>query len=51
MKRMTINDVLIGLTLVHLGQQLGSESRLAASVSEIIAAIVCLLALISQVSA
>ena len=51
MKRMTLNDVLVGLTLVHFGQQLGSESRLAASVFDIISAVVSLLARISQVTA
>lgn len=51
MKRLTTNDVLVGLTLVHFGQQLGSDSRLASSVFEIISAVVTLLARISQVSA
>lgn len=51
MRRVTLNDVLVGLTLVHFGQQLGSENRITTSVFEIVSAIVSLLARISQVTA
>jgi hypothetical protein len=35
MKRVTWNDAMVGLTLVHLGQQLGTETTLARAVFDI----------------
>lgn len=35
MKRLTWNDAVVALTLVHLGQQLGTESALARAVFDI----------------
>ena len=35
MRRLTWNDLLIGLTLVHLGQQLGSDTKVARAVFDI----------------
>jgi small basic protein len=34
-KRVTWNDAVVALTLVHLGQQLGTESTLARAVFDI----------------
>ena len=35
MRRLTWNDVLVGLTLVHLGQQLGSDTKVARAVFDL----------------
>jgi hypothetical protein len=35
MRRLTWNDLLVGLTLVHLGQQLGSDTKAARAVFDI----------------
>lgn len=35
MKRITWDNLLVSLTLVHLGQQLGSDTKLARAVFEV----------------
>ncbi len=51
MQRIRWNDVMVALTLVHFGQQLGSGGQLSQPVFEILSAVVSLLARISQVAA
>ena len=36
MGRITWNDLLVGLTLVHLGQQLGTDTKLARAVFDLV---------------
>ena len=47
MRRVTWNDLLVGLTLVHLGQQLGSDGRLSRACFEIVSALIPFFARIS----
>lgn len=47
MTRLTWNDVLLGLTLVHLGQQLGSDTKVARAVFDLCTALGFLLGRIS----
>jgi hypothetical protein len=47
MRRMTWDNCLVCLTLVHLGQRLGSETDLARAVSHVIESILCFFARVS----
>lgn len=47
MRRITWNDLLVGLTLVHLGQQMGSDSKVARAVFDLCTAVGSLLGRIS----
>ena len=47
MRRMTLNDLIVGLTLVHLGQQLGSDTKVARAVFDLVTAVGSLLGRIS----
>lgn len=41
MKRVTWNDALVALTLVNVGQQLGTDSELARAVFDFVTIIAC----------
>jgi small basic protein len=47
MKRVTWNDIVVALSLVHLGQQLGTESTLARAVFDIATIVVSFFARVS----
>lgn len=47
MRRMTWNDLLMCLTLVHFGQQLGTDSKVARAVFDLLTALGSLLGRIS----
>jgi small basic protein len=47
MKRVTWNDIVVALSLVHLGQQLGTESTLARAVFDVTTIVVSFFARVS----
>lgn len=47
MRRVTWDSTLVALTLVHLGQQLGSDTRLARAVAEVVSSLVSFFAHVS----
>jgi small basic protein len=47
MKRVSLNDAMVALSLVHFGQQLGTDSTLAQAISNLARLLACFFDLVS----